>query len=660
MKKKIICLFFAVLILLLSFPLGVFATDEQVINEWKNLGETSIEYDFEFVFAGRYKLVDFKEDKSNQTMSLISVMESRGGENNYPELYLYIYNPSMIEIDKESSYNNLHLSVYNGANDTNENNYEKRQIELVQFYGDTLNKELSTNAIILKYRLPNVSTYSSSGTHCYNLVEFELLKTGGESAQNYIVAKKYSFTFKTVEETNYTYVTCDEDDINVLQTDAYHTFYRVNSEGVNKYSDIQSVYFAVPNVLIESYGNLWSMKCEWLAHHTKNALVTKDATMAARFEKWIHKDTYSKEFDYSLVYGDVSFYGSVYPFGYNVERMSEYHNTFNDSMVGWRGGYAYDYDEIDPMGFDFSAPIESIYDYQLKLTFQSDNIDSYEEKIVDGEDILSYIYGHKIVQDGELVWDDSLLRLTEICKETFVVNKTSSYVPNKINVFETCNGWSAFWNGLYYDTKTEETLTINTFQQIDIDDLRSLESTKFADKYFVNKEDVRCGGKNCGSCLECRVFDEKNKDCSWFLLRYDVTEFNSYDALICDNTNGTTEKACVFNCGVIEGFDIIDVTFEDIDEKGKSVYHTFPIGRAPTNFAVDAWSPENTPTIGELTQDNWFTRFIDWINKTLVPILKVVLIVISVLIVWRIVSPFIPQRQKIKIEQRKDKHKDEK
>ena len=82
MKKRILCLFFAVLLLFSIFPLSVFA-DETTTDgsegelESMDLSKTSIKYDFEYVFFNAFKLEDYKPNAAEGNIELITMTETR-------------------------------------------------------------------------------------------------------------------------------------------------------------------------------------------------------------------------------------------------------------------------------------------------------------------------------------------------------------------------------------------------------------------------------------------------------------------------------------------------------------------------------------------------------------------------------------------------------
>lgn len=649
------------------FPLGIFASSLNP-NEWRDLSSTSIAEDFEYVFANKFDKEDFKEnnndgvEEENKVISLVSVMQSYNYENECTDLFLYLYNPYRKEIYRKSDKNNLHLSVYNGNNNKDEHDYSKIKVELVDTYENTAVDENVTNALLLKYRVPNVFKGQPGGlTRCYNLVEFELLEKDKPTAQAYLIGRTFEFTLNEIEGEEYKYVTCVDKELNVLETDVFHTFYRINSEGINKYKDVQSVYFAVPNALIKSYGSLWSLKCVWDTYQTNNILVTGDSSKESLFENWMYgNNPFSTDFDYAVVYGENSFFINEYKYAYNVESISKYIDCWDGNILGIDTRFEKDgvlYRTL-PYDFDgafstaeFEAPEVSYYDYPLSMVFYSDNVESYEEKIVDGQDILDYINSHRIYEDGQFVLDDTMFSEKESNETTFRV----FYSLDVGGVWEKCSGWSAFWNGMYYDVPTDEHVSLDVFQEIDNKDVTKMSREEFSKKYFVEEEDFRCLSGECEECLQCRVTDEKYKDSTWFLLRYDITDYESYSALICDSNNSTTQKACVFNGGVIDNFDTLEVTLRQTASNGETVFNTFPIGRSPSQFAVDGWSPEELPKFPDLIKTNFGAAF-EWLET----VLKIAFIVIAVLFIVKVVLPLLPKRTKIKIEQGKERKNENK
>ena len=651
MKKKLLCIFFVLIFALSAFPLGVFASSD-TSQEWRDLSSTSIEEDFEYVFGNKYSIKDFVDnseedvEEDKRVLNLISIMQSYDSENNCTDLYLYIHNPYRKELYRKSDKNNLHLSVYNSNNDKGKDDYFKAKIDLIGTYNDTSEDENLTNSLVLKYKVPNVNKGAPGGvTRIYNVVEFELFEKEKATAQAYLVGRTFEFSLNEIEGRKY--VSCVDKELSVLETDAYHTFYRVNTEGINQYRDIQSVYFAIPNALIESFGTLWSMKCVWDTYQTNNILATDSTLIESAFEDWMYGyNPYNSDLKYSVVYGDVAFDMLSFQYGYNVEAMESYKSY--DAVAGWDGLRKYDYEEYDLIG-DFRAPFETNYDYPLSMVFVSDNLESHEEKIVDGQEILDYLNSHRVFKDGQFVFDESMISKTSSNEMTFKVY----YSLDVGNVWEKCSGWSAFWSGIYYDVPTDEYVSLDVFQEIDMNDVNRLSIDEFSKKYYVDKNDFRCLSGKCGECLQCRVTDEEYKDCTWFLLRYDCTEYQSYSALVCDNKDGETHQAAVFNGGVVDNFDSIQITLREIKSNGDRVYNTFPIGRSPSQFAVDGWSPEKLEKADELLFGN--KNPFEWLEN----VLKIALIVLTVFVVIKIVLPLLPKRTKIKIQQER-KREDEK
>ena len=255
----------------------------------------------------------------------------------------------------------------------------------------------------------------------------------------------------------------------------------------------------------------------------------------------------------------------------------------------------------------------------------------------------------------------------EATKQQFTVetigNSYDKYVPR--------TGWLHNFAFLNWNTDKDsgEQVDVSVFETIVLSDLDKLSVKDFSNKYLVDINDVKCNTGKCENCINCRVNDDKYDDCTWFLLRYDTTFYQSYDAIVIDNETGNAGfnvegdlwkienapcNAFVFESQLIRDFDTVAVTFKDVKD-GVDVYSTFPILRSPTTFVADAWNPTKKPSFGNLFQDD---KDFDW-DKFL-QILKIVVFVLVSLVLLRFILPIVKpifKTFKRKIKERKNKRK---
>ena len=646
MKKKILCVVFAMLVLLSVFPLSVFATSTNAESSdfgYMDLTQTEIEYDFKYIFAGKYNIEDYGANVTDENLHFLSAMESQNADGK-TELYIYIYNPSRKQIVKDTELDKLSLSRYANPGDKERNEYSKQDITLVKTHGATSDTDTVTNAVLLKYKLDSTQAIYGSVDRYYRLADIELEISGVANAVSFIAGKQYKF-FNDSKG----YINCTIDDLTTLEMDAFHTFYRVNTEGVDRYTDIQSIYFPVPNTWLEKYGSLYSMNVEWYKYKTNNALVVNNANVYDHFQNYYLKNKLTN-FNYSVLYKQYfpynDFIYDYYSYGYNLENLSDWIYWDTDHWLNINGeetgavGYKWNNSNIDWLQPhpDTVAPKVSNYNRRLSMVFFSNKVEGYETNALEGEEILKYI--------EKMNWDSSLFN----GKSTYKFKEFTVEMDDSLGVYETCTGWEKFWHGNVYEKDTGEMVTFQRFQSVDLDDLEKMSVDEFSQYYKIDKYDVECSEGECGECFSCQIKKDEYKDCSWFFLRYDTTNYQSYDSNVINNGSGT-EQVCnsfVFNTEVIRNFDTIDIGFKSVDD-----YETitvFPIGRAPTNFVADAWTPSEKPVIdlGDIV-DPW-AEFFEKLEKALVIILCIALFIIVVRIIFFFAPLFKVFKKKNKVK----------
>lgn len=653
MKKKILCLAFVLILCLSVFPFSVFASENDFSIDLTN---TSIEDDFGKVFCGLLKPEEFVEKPMDDKLYYLISMEGCSSEGNNTELYFYVYNPSRKDIVKNSALNKLTLATYIGSDDSSANSYSKYDAKLVATHGAKEKSENTTDALLLKYEVNLNKSYDITQDRYYRIAEVELLIEGDTNATAFVAGKEYKFFNGENGAVN-----CSSKDLTTLEMDAFHTFYRVDTEGVDRYTDIHSIYFPVSNELLKTFGGMYALDLEWYKDTLNPALVVDSSIVRDEFQNnWI-SNRYSS-FKYSLMYERycpsldlIEFYRN----GVNVSALSSY--TWLDwanplkekSYYYWNNHKLLLYPDVGGPNVDSDVTIGSV--------FYAHDVTTHEAVSIYGEEILSYINAQG---DRASLYASKQLEAT---KQQFTVetigNSYDKYVPR--------TGWLhnfAFWNW-NTDKDSGEQVDVSVFETIVLSDLDKLSVKDFSNKYLVDINDVKCNTGKCENCINCRVNDDKYDDCTWFLLRYDTTFYQSYDAIVIDNETGNAGfnvegdlwkvenapcNAFVFESQLIRDFDTVAVTFKDVKD-GVDVYSTFPILRSPTTFVADAWNPTKKPSFGNLFQDD---KDFDW-DKFL-QILKIVVFVLVSLVLLRFILPIVKpifKTFKRKIKERKNKRK---
>lgn len=638
MKKKILCLAFVLILCLSVFPFSVFASE----NEFSiDLTNTSIEDDFGKAFCGLLKPEEFVEKPMDDKVYYLISMEGCSSEGNNVELYFYVYNPSRKDIVKNSALNKLTLATYTGSNDSSANSYSKYDAKLVATHGAKEKSENTTDALLLKYEVNLNKSYDITQDRYYRIAEVELLFEGDSNATAFVAGKEYKF-FNGENGV----VNCSSKDLTTLEMDAFHTFYRVDTEGVDKYVDIQSIYFPVSNELVKLYGSIYSMDLIWNKLSMAPSLVVDSASVRDSFQNGWIKD-HSEEFEYSVLYGNLNLNNMFTYFyrGENVSALSKWIKYYGSLS---KENARYEFSSGDTKNSLIVGQTKDSDWFPIGSVFYSSDVKTYEAVSVYGDEILSYIEA-----EG---WRDSLFQYKSdaLREQTFTVEQ----VGKNLQVYKMCSGWEKFFNGKVFEYDTGSEISYSRFEEMKISELDRLGVDRFSQKYLIDKNDVKCESGACGSCVCCVSQNEEYKNCTWFLLRYDTTKYRSHEALVVNNVTGSMSdcNAMVFESEVIRNFDTISVTFKDVKE-GVGVYSTFPILRSPTNFSSDAWNPSEKPSL-ELSLGIFGKEGFDW--QRLLQILKIVVFILISLVLLRFILPIVKpifKTFKRKIKERKNKRK---
>lgn len=658
-KKRILSIFFCLLFVFSVFPLSIFAseTESESVIPHKDLSKTTIEYDFENVFYGKFELKDYK---SNRYKDFEFIAGTETFVDGYSNFYIYLYNPNQKIINISSEKNTLNFAYYSRVKgildipNVSENDFNKMSLSFICSYGATSESESFSNGTILKFKvgegLLNVEAAKETINRHYKLADIELLIEGNDNATSFIIGKHYEIMNK--EGYTYSYDT----DLATLEIDAYHTFYRTKTEDIDTYVDIQSVYFPVPKDYENLYGSLYSMKIDYTVEKYNPILLCQDTYIANAFmSQYIDNDKApalnNSNFKWSVVFDKFTWNaGDLLCDGwnkvYNLSSLEPYIDLIwhNDELFV-RNFYNFEGIVEMPLYPDVAIPVNSSDDIPLRLAIQYTGDFAPENVAISGEDLLPQI---------NAVRNDSYFKISS---KRYVNTITVNDTPGTFNKYKICSGWKNFWNLGFYNEAGEE-MSIEPFKKINLEDLNTLDKQSFSENYLVDINDIECT-TNCGKCITCATSNEKYANCDWYLLRYEQTDFKSWDAVLIDNTTGyyykDEHKACVIQTDVIRNFDTISLTFKEKTEDG-NFYQTFPIGRTPTDFVADATFPSEKPNV-ELPSN--YDEWKELVDK-IITILKIVIIVFAVILVLRIVSFVSPIFEPLKKLKRKENNNEKK
>lgn len=226
-------------------------------------------------------------------------------------LYLYVWNPQGLKFDTGSSLNAVQLSYGSKAD------YVKYSLEF-------LNRSERTNYEGLFYKFKVRLSLSqreamlealNSSERIYHISGMELLETGESLPHEYAVNAVYTYSgyaqgYGPNEGADTLTYTRSEGEVFVIEDDDLHqTFYRPSgnvSGSFFKQDTLHTVYFSVPNELIERYGRLAVIRVQWLEAVLSPFLITGNQDVYNALQNYIGQTMgeYNEEdFEYGILGG---------------------------------------------------------------------------------------------------------------------------------------------------------------------------------------------------------------------------------------------------------------------------------------------------------------------------------------------------------------------
>ena len=602
MKKRILCFLFSIICVLALFPVSVFASTNDTFDNSDVYSD----------LAGLNANEMFANMSAEQKFGayFVEYAYSAGTSKDYA-LYVYVYNPSKYLVDYESTKNTLEMSLEADENG-NPKNFKWYSLQYCSKTDDNL---------YIKYKVIDTdgTIYTTVKSECrdYYISAIDIVISGNQTATSNSIATKYSFTGfakgygadKNAEST----ISVAMTDFKTLQLKTHHTYYRVQSDSLHSFYDIQSVYFTVRDSYIQEYGDIYSLVARWKECFTTPILITNDKTVNEKMQSILREENPSMGDDPLLI-------------SYGVK--TDVWETLFNPVTGLSGGiWLFMHDpvvkQIDggvfvPDGFTFDGIYEPNLDYDeddmldaWNYCFKvSDSEISTPGNIVDLSDQLEEYL-------DEYNWDESL----------FAYINTDNYdIPVVIYADDLTSITEYEYDGWFFGHQFDQVAehNFNAIVAVDLAD-KDLDKTEFAKKYLVAEQDV--------SSIQQRVREGQTV----YLLRYSVTPYVAYGdddvniyregsefVPINDDTsnfeygNGDID-AVVAQTTAIQDFDIIEVTFNK-----DGVYTTLAVVHDPSNFVSPLSIPQDPGVFGN--NDNWWI----WI-----------LIILGIILLFVVFAPLI-------------------
>lgn len=625
--KKIICVFFAVLLLVSSVP-AVAGAEDKIYP----FDQVHVQKDLESIDGFSYLQYPYDPTgfRSPQIFNVVEFAYSyRANLQDDYALYLYFYNPQALNIDATSNQNKVVMAVeydnYPITQDSAPTAYETFDLAFCsRSTGDYEN-------LFYKFRVVDhesadgktmLERVNSNGRR-YDISEVLLKTVGQDNAAAYGVGGTYYFTGYAkgygsdvnAEST----LTCDVLDLETVELEVKSTYFRTQSSslGAGHQNQLNTVYFGVPDELLEKYGKLQKVKAEWYEYKTKPIYVTTDTDAYQSFKQHIGEfvgSTYSPVIGFGMGFGYKQTGTDVTTFSYD--------NAFNvhkkDGILSNEVIYNY---------------IDTIY-----YIFQNDKIEA-GETVVTGEELEQYIkdYGPGTAQlpvkNGTIsadLFEDDIDENRKIDNEHGKIQKGFSYYEIDANdKFDmlSYNESHSFWDKLFdygifsKDTTDDTYKALSPIYAVTAADLQK-DADALSSSLLIDKTDV--------ADFKAYAAAAEAKDQTTHLFRFAQTDYYSEIGRTTTKDkfsgidNGKRNTAMRAQQTVFYDFTVISLTFSK-----DGVYKVIPAASSPIDVINDVTGPTNDGSSGCM-------NFLNMIGAWGVLILSIIIGLVILIIEFKI------------------------
>jgi len=580
-------------------------------------------------------------------------------EKNYA-LYLYLYNPQQLNFQTYLDSNVVRMGVSYATKDDNivVSEYEDFNIVCVsRTTGDYSNlfykfKVLDPNKKILSM----AQAYEKeNGCRRYDIAGVYLKTDKSDVTLDKNIGRTYKCSGYMAtygkDASNPSTFVCNVEKLETLDLKVYQTSYLtgVSSAGAYHHNNVSSVYFAIPQRVLDKYGSLWEIYAQWYECKTAPILVTSNVDFYYKALNNNHYETvdnseggtsllYDKSVDYLLWYGrhSDSVAGSSnilhYDWAYNLRPFSM---TSGDMFIQ---RFANSYSNVLPFVFYSPSYTESgAFNVINKQTVAGD---------VKSSQIRDYIQNYK--SSNYVDWHTS----RNLASELFVnaidsaraekgikvgLNKVRTNLGNTFDLKSWNSEYGSWWDKLTQygwsypknEVLDEQHTNVKPFEEITKD---ALNSVTLASDLLINENDVDSFKTFCNSSYD-------NDSAVPYLFRFAVSDYMSRP--ITRNPGRLDVDQDVVDSYIAQetvffDFNIITMTF-----KGKEDYYTLAVMHTPVDVisGVEAPDPEYTP--GEHLVNSFLgaiEKFWNWLKDSdFLKALKILGLIIAGAIILMIV-----------------------
>ncbi len=573
------------------------------------------------------------------------------GNGNYA-LYVYLYNPALVDIDVTNTANKIQIATdffYEGESGKlgEPQSYSKFSLKFCSVSTGEYDKRfykfrvVDENNVILNA----IRTYEKTfgGKRLYALSGVEWVDKNTSEIDDIKFGKRYVYSgyAEGYGNSDGFPLTCNVDFLETVELDVHNTFYRPNDNedivGQNGMTQDQlnSVYFAVPNRLLEEYGGLQKIRAEWWEYKTNPIVITESEELYNALNAFIGVDvgSYNSDVGFSLTTkreivassGDLTSYRSDW--GYNIDD-GLLLNCSNEVSALY---YLFDtFDETE----NKYIPLD---DFKLKGEELEKYVESYDKSFtngtlnVDGKKISADLFTGDI--DEKRQADGYKVGYNDV-----TIDKDEVY---NILSREDTTPWWQIWGSQYEET---EFANVKAIEEVTADSMK-LDKKEFCDTYLVDYDDYADLKAMYDEAVTLNPLDPDDELKTVFLFRFAQTDYFSralevgyWKSVVFPPTgSGWVFGYDKYPTGYAQttaflSFDVIELTFLK-----DGVYTVIPAVSDPIDIFSDVTVPEADKP-----------QFPDWVKYLFMALSLIVLLVILMpilpyivqAIIWVVMLPF--------------------
>jgi hypothetical protein len=537
------------------------------------------------------KVYNFDESKQTQVITLIEFCYSfySNKQSDYG-LYVYVYNPQGLDFVLNSSKNAISMSV-----GENEASYTKYNLTYINS-----SAKANYEGLFIKYKIQlsdsqkqTILSTVNSTERVYTIGEFELLQNGNYTATAFTptgvtsdsdatTIYKFSGYASGYGNSSSDTLTCTTSSGDVLHLKPQSTYFRGSGTNGTAYTQdtLHSVYFAVPNSIVEAYGYLTKVHATWL-----NAQTTPMLIIGSHYYSTVLEHL-NEDIGIPSDYSDMTF-----NYFFRTNEATEH------LAIGGTDFYSYLYGYNYPSSFTETTIVNYISAIQWLFKATNGNADNYD---VSSETIIKYMQDYTSQYGGDKVADKYSNALFANVDELYTEMNIEATEEFSLTSEKTDKN---FWEKLFGGSHVVDTEEFNNISKIEAVDYSVFNNSKQSDicrSLYINESDYSDFYKYCAQAqLENKTV---------YLLRYYVSDYLSVELKEGEikqswsltgaggslaiapgyvySEDNTDTNAYLSQQWLQLDFDIIDVTFSNGETET-----VIPVVMSPMDIAADATHP---------------------------------------------------------------------